>query len=149
MLLSMQVFTHTVTTTDEMVFMVFDFLKDKDFLSISDALKTDGELLKDAWIDDGTHKWYPVLVTERATGVRGFDIKPDSNRGKDKVICRKKIHLEDFLLLLAHMGSTSNEHVRCKYPTGNQKNSKSIIQLKFSPRMQGLLNRVRSTLSVP
>jgi hypothetical protein len=100
--------------------------------------------MKDAWLSDGAEKWYPALVTERATRIRGFDIKPNSTWGRNEVIGRKKISLEDFLLLLAKRSSSSTEHVRCKFPTGKQKNSQPIVLLKFSDRLQQLLIRIRS-----
>lgn len=124
--------------------MAYNFDNDGDYQSISMAIETDGGLLKEAWIGSAGEKWHPALVTDRSTGVRGFDVKPDSTRGKAETIGRKKIQLKEFFVLLANMTSSSSEQVRCRVAEGGHKNSKPISELKFSKRLQNLLIRIGS-----
>jgi hypothetical protein len=115
---------------------------DSDYITIQKELEQGKGLLLDAWLMDGTEKRFPALAKERSSGKIGFDIKPDSTRGKNEIIGREKIDLAAFLQLLAKRSPSSTEHVRCQLESGGPKNSKPITQLKFSPRLEGLLNRL-------
>nr|WP_141657293.1 hypothetical protein [Thiocapsa sp. KS1] len=124
--------------------MTYSVRTDPDYIAIENELEHSNGVLLDAWLMDGSEKRFPALVTEQGSGVRGFDIKPSSARGKKDVIGRKKICLEAFLDLLAKRTSSSTEHVRCQLLNGGAKNSKPITSLKFSKRLEGLLARLRS-----
>lgn len=123
--------------------MAYDFEHDDEYKSIFMEINNNDGLFKDAWIEISNEKWYPSLVTERSTGIRGFYVKPNSTRGKAEKIGRKKIDLKYFLILLSTMTPSSTEQVRCQIIKSGQKNSKPISHLKFSKRLQDFLTRVK------
>lgn len=92
-------------------------------------------ILKQAWIEYQGKKWNPVLVTDRNTGVRGFEWSPEGRRGEKKAVGRHKITLAE-LIAYAVTGSYDNSaRVRCCTNNSDQRNNQFFRDIHFSSEL--------------
>lgn len=129
--------------------MTFDMTQDKVFNEIARDLDLNKGLLEDAWVHYQSEKWYPVIVKAQQTGVRGFEVNPTGKWGKNAVVGRQKISLENFLIRVADGSFPDVAAVRCKSLAKKDRNGRDISNLEMSERLLGLIARYQSKSSSP
>lgn len=115
------------------------------FAHIVNALDAADGVLEDAWVDFEGKRWHPVLITDRNSKQRGFEINTSGTRGPSSEVGRIKVDLASLLQMLAEGALPAKALIRCKQPNGVQRNGRHVTGLKTSPRLSGLLESMRTT----
>ncbi|MCB8748918.1 HNH endonuclease [Rhodoferax sp. U2-2l] len=129
--------------------MNFDFAHDQGFVDIERDVSNKKGLLEDAWVSYEGEKWYPTIIKDRKTHVRGYEVNFTGKWGKNIDVNRQKLPLKDFLIGLADGTFPREAAVRCKRLTKSDKNGRDLSNLEMSVRMRELIARYRSNKSTP
>jgi hypothetical protein len=124
--------------------MTFNIFENGDFKEISQDILISNGLLKDAWVQYKGEKWYPVLVKDQKSGVRGFEVNFSGDWGKNDEVGRKKIGIGELLTKLVDGSIPSSAALRCKRLNDSQRNGRDISKLEFSSRLNNILTRLRT-----
>ena len=126
--------------------MAYDFSQDSDFHAISQRLALHDGLLKDAWVTYKGETWHPVIVKDRQSGIRGFEINVSGKWGPNNEVGRKKLGLSDFLAKLADGSMPTSATIRCKRPGSSNphRNARDLSDLALSKQLGELIARLRS-----
>lgn len=127
--------------------MIFDMSKDKDFGAILQDVDLAKGLLKDAWVKYKGEDWYPVIIKDRQSGIRGFEVNFSGKWGKNDKVGRKKLCFEELVVGLADGAIPSFAAIRCKRLEDTQRNGRDVCELKLSTRLNGLIARLRTNNS--
>jgi len=77
--------------------MTYDFSQDNNFRAISQDVSLNDGMLKHAWVLYKGEKWYPVIVKDQQSGIRGFEVNFSGKWGKNESVGRKKLGLDELL----------------------------------------------------
>jgi hypothetical protein len=124
--------------------MKFDITNDRSFGEIERDVVTNKGLLKDAWVRYEGEDWHPIIIKDRRTGVRGYEVNLTGKWGKNINVKRQKITLKDFLVGIADGTFPVVAAVRCKCLAKKDRNGRDLENLEMSERLRGLIARYQS-----
>lgn len=125
--------------------MSYALKTDPDFQAILRDLETTRLLLKDAWVDYKKERWYPAMIKDRDSGALGFEVNFTGRWGKPEEVGRRKIDGDELFISLAEAFWPAAAGIRCKRVDNSKGDQRHIADLKFSPRLERLLGRIRSS----
>lgn len=124
--------------------MNLDVIEDKLYSAILQDVNLANGLLIDAWTEYKGEKWYPVIIKDMKSGVRGFEVNFSGTWGKNEDVGRKKLSLHELVLGLKNGTIPSNASIRCKQLRDTQRNGRNISDLQFSSRLKELMAGVNA-----
>jgi hypothetical protein len=124
--------------------MTYAFDDDIHYRAIVKELELLDGLMKDAWVDYLGERWHPILIRDRRSGKRGFEVNYSGKWGKNVEVGRQKLELDEFMLAIAANSIPQFAGIRCKRPDEMQRNARRFSELRMSSRLTGIVIRIRS-----
>ena len=127
--------------------MTYDFSQDNNFRAISQDVSLNDGMLKHAWVLYKGEKWYPVIVKDQQSGIRGFEVNFSGKWGKNESVGRKKLGLDELLTKLVDDSIPTSSTIRCKRPGNPERNGRNMSDLALSMQLEKLITGLRAKRS--
>lgn len=129
--------------------MRYDVAQDSVFKEIAREVSSSG-FLEDAWVIYKGERWFPKLIKDRQTNVRGFEINQKGKWGAKNAdsLPKNKHELEEFLTKFAEGSISPTSTIRCRRLSINDSDGRSFDKPGLSIRLNQLIDRMKGALQI-